>query len=103
MIRSLFSDFLKYLKKHNIIAFAVSFMIAKNISKLTTSAVDNVFNPMLDPLIQKINKEVELKTWRVQAGPFDIGIGDFLSDLLEFLILGIIIVSMTRMATKLFG
>ena len=100
MIRDVFKDFLKFLKKHNIVALAVGFMIAKNITLLTKSAVDNVFNPLLDPVIKQLD-DVDLKSWDLEVGPFDIKVGAFLSDSIEFLLLGILVVVISNAAERL--
>lgn len=102
MIRDTIKDFFKFLKKYNVVALAVSFMIAKNVSALTKSAVDNVLNPMFNPLFKKFDETTQLKTWKIKVWIFDISIGQLLSDLMEFLILGIIIVTMTNFAERLF-
>ena len=102
MIIDVFKDFFKYLKKHNIVALAVGFMIAKNISTLTKSAVDNIFNPLLDPIVHRLDKNINLKTWKVDYGPFQLNVGKFLSDSIEFILLAVLIVTMSNVAERLF-
>lgn len=92
--------FFSYLKRNNVIALAVGVMIAKNISTLTESAVDNILNPMLDPIVQRLNNQVKLKDLKLEIGPFNINIGKFIGDILEFLLLGILIVAISKFAER---
>lgn len=93
--------FFIFVKKYNVIALAIGFMIAKNLTTLTTSATDNIINPLLDPIIQKVDKNINFKQWELSYGPFNIKIGKFLSDLIEFVFLGITIVTLSKYGKKL--
>ena len=99
---NIFRDFAKYLKKHDVISLAVGVMIANSLTGLTNSLVNNMIKPVLDPVIQTAASAGNMDKWEFKTGPFHLKLGKFLKDLIEFLIIGMVIVTISNLADRIF-
>ncbi len=97
---SILHDFTTYLKKHNVIALAVGVMIATSLSGLTNSLVENIIKPLLDPVINSASTAGNIDKWEIKKGPFHLKIGKFVKQLIDFLIVGLVIVTLSNFASK---
>ena len=80
-------DFREFLKEYKIMSVAIGFIMGVATNELVKSFVDNIFMPLLDPLIN--DGTWETATWSI--GPFNIGWGAFLSELLHWLIIALVV------------
>jgi large conductance mechanosensitive channel len=83
----LIGDFKTFLEEYKIVSVAVAFVMGQAVNDLVKSFVTNIFMPMLDPLIP----EGDWKTATYRIGEIQIGWGPFLSNLVYFTLLAIII------------
>ena len=97
VVLKVWSQFTKYLKKHDVLALAIGFMIAKNLTKLTQSAVNNVFNPIIDPILKYIYSLIDLDGMEWNG----IKLGKFTKDFIEFVVLGIIVLTISNLADRI--
>ena len=97
-----FRDFTKYLRKHDVIALAVGVMIAQSLTGLTNSLVENIIKPMIDPVIDRVAATGNMDKWEFKTGPFHLKLGKFLKHFIEFIIVGIVIVSVSNLAERIF-
>ena len=87
MKKKLGKNIIDFLKEFKVITVAIGFIMAQAISNLVTSFVENIFMPLLDPLIPNATWE----TATLSLGPVNLGWGLFLSSVLRFAILFLII------------
>jgi len=72
-------DFIEFIKKYGVIGLAVGVVIGQAVTKLVNSLVDNIINRIL----AKVLGLVDLSSF----SPFDIKIGSFITDLINFIII----------------
>lgn len=77
-------------------------MLAGSAAKLTNSLVEDFFKPMVDPLIQKLTSSDDLTKWNLAIGPVKLRIGSLLKNIVEFFIIGVVIVTIGTVANKYF-
>lgn len=80
---NLLSDFAEFIKKYGVIGLAIGVVIGQAVTKLVNSLVDNLVNPLLAKLIG----QVDLSNFK----PFDIKIGTFITDLINFLVITFVV------------
>lgn len=95
-------NFIAFLKKNDVISLAIGVMVANSASQLTQSLVKDIMKPLADPLVSKVSKNTDLKTWKLKMGPFNVGVGSFFMSVVEFLIVGLVIVTIGTLANKYF-
>lgn len=80
-------EFLTFLKEYKIVSLAVAFVMGTASTALVNSLVKDILMPFIEPLFPSDSwKEATLI-----IGPFHIGYGSFLAELLNFLILALVI------------
>lgn len=97
-----FQNFFTYLKQKEVISLAIGVMIAANATLLTKSLVNDVIQPLLDPVINVLTNSKNLEAWEVKVGPVRLRVGNFLNNLIQFLIMGMSIVGLGSFAKKYF-
>ena len=80
-------DFRAFLKEYKVLTVAVAFVMGAAVNDLVKSFVNNLFMPLLDPLIP--DGTWETATWSI--GSVNIGWGPFTASLLHFIILALVI------------
>ncbi|MBD3398584.1 large conductance mechanosensitive channel protein MscL [Candidatus Micrarchaeota archaeon] len=80
-------EIMEFLKEYKVIGLAVAFIIGAATNDLVKSLVDNVFMPLVGPLIPGGGWE----TATVALGPVVIRWGPFLSSLIYFIIIAIVV------------
>ena len=89
-------EFMEFLKEYKVIGLAVAFIIAAATNDLVKSLVDNVIMPLVNPLIPGGGWQ----TATVALGPFVIGWGPFLSSLIYFLIIALVVFLIAKKVLK---
>ncbi|MBD3329976.1 large conductance mechanosensitive channel protein MscL [Candidatus Peregrinibacteria bacterium] len=87
-----YKEFWKFVKEFKIISLAIAFIVGLAANDLIESFVQNIFMPLLDPLIP----DGTWKTAVLEIGPFFISWGPFLSSLLNFLLIILVIYLVVR-------
>jgi large conductance mechanosensitive channel len=89
-------DFRAFLIKENVLALAIAVIIGAALNKLVTALVDDFIMPIVGAISP--GGEWQKVTWDVGAVQFKVG--DFLSALLNFLIIGFVAWRLTRLFIK---
>lgn len=80
--------FIKFIKSQGVVGLAIAFIMGASITKLITSFVNNLINPLVGLLIGSIG---DLENVYIQVASTRILVGSFISSLIDFLIIAIII------------
>lgn len=96
-MKKFFEEFKAFALKGNMMDMAVGVLIGGAFSALVTSLTDNIINPIIGILFQADFSEVVLHL------PFDInlGIGAFISAIINFIILALVLFVMLKGMNKL--
>lgn len=82
--------------EYKVVGLAVAFIMAIAATSLVKSLVDNIIMPILAPLMAG----GEWKTAIIAIGPVELGLGAFLSDLINFVILAFAVFLIAKFALK---
>lgn len=100
MISEIWKDFFAYLRKHDALSMAIGVLIAKSVSNLANSIVKDLVRPTLDPPLDKLKKKLGTDELIVQYSFVRLNLGNFIETLIEFVILGLVIVTLTEIGER---
>ena len=80
-------EFMDFLKEYKIVGLAIAFVMGAAATALVKSLVDNIIMPMVTPFIPG----GAWKTATLSLGPFVIGWGPFLGELINFTIIAFVV------------
>ena len=83
----LISEFMEFLKEYKVIGLAIAFIIGAAATTLVKSLVGNIVMPVITPFIPG----GEWKPGKLIIGPIEISWGAFLSDLIYFIIIALVV------------
>ena len=83
----LISEFMEFLREYRVIGLAIAFIIGAAATTLVKSLVGNIVMPVITPFIPG----GEWKTAKLIIGSIEISWGAFLSDLIYFIIIALIV------------
>jgi large conductance mechanosensitive channel len=86
-------DFFDFIREQGVVGFAVGFILGGSISKVVTSFVNDIINPLI---IAILGPAAELKKWIITLGSGKIAIGMFLSNTIDFLIIAFVVYTMVK-------
>ena len=86
-------EFKSFLLKQNVVALAVAVVVGAAMNKLVTAFVDD----FIMPFVGALTPANAWKTATLDIGPVKLGIGDFFSAGLNFLIIGFVAWRMSRL------
>ena len=89
-------DFRAFLIKENVLALAIAVIIGAALNKLVTALVDDFIMPVVSVVTP--SGEWQKAAWHL--GPVAFKVGDFLSALLNFLVIGFVAWRLTRLFIK---
>jgi len=92
----LVSEFREFLQEYKVVGVAVAFIMATATTALVKSLVDNIIMPLLSPLLPGGDWQTAI----LVAGPFKIGSGPFLSALVNFVILALVVFIIAKAVLK---
>jgi large conductance mechanosensitive channel len=90
------SEFIGFIKEFKILSFAIAIIVGQAIGTFIQSVVNNLIMPFLNPII----KDGTWKTATMYIGPFSIGWGVILSELINLGILVIFIYIVIKKVIK---
>jgi large conductance mechanosensitive channel len=82
------SSFIQFIRQQGVIGLAVGFILGGSVSRVVSSFVEDVINPLLGLVLgftSNINEHV------LQIGPASVRWGSFLSTLLDFFIIAAVV------------
>jgi len=80
--------FIEFIKSQGVVGLAVGFIMGTSITKLITSFVNDLINPIVGLLLGSIG---DLKNVYFEIGSTRILFGDFISSLIDFIIIALIV------------
>jgi large conductance mechanosensitive channel len=89
-------EFMEFLREYKVIGLAIAFVMGAAATALVKSLVDNVIMPLITPFIPG-------GAWKVavlKLGPFVIGWGAFLGELINFAIIALVIFLIAKFLLK---
>lgn len=81
------SEFQEFLKEYKVVSVAVAFVMGQAVNDLVKSFVNNIFMPLLSPLLPDGGWQEAIWTW----GKINLAWGNFLATTIHFVILAFII------------
>lgn len=82
-------EFLEFIKKNNIMSLGMAFIIGTQVNSLASSFIDSIVSPIIKTVSTTQNKK--LKDINVEVLGAKIEIGNFVNELLKFLLTMLII------------
>jgi large conductance mechanosensitive channel len=92
----LMGEFKDFLTEYKVIGLAIAFIMGAAITALVTSLVNNLIMPVIAVLLPN----GDWQTAVLAVGPVNLGIGAFLSALLNFIIIAFVIFMMAKIVLK---
>lgn len=96
MPTKIINEYKEFIKEYKIPTVAIAFVTGQAVNELVKSFVTNIFMPLINPLLP--GETWQTAIWHI--GPFAIGWGLFLSNLIYFLILSLIIFIVVKKLLK---
>ncbi len=90
------SEFKEFLNEYKVVGLAVAFIMGAAVTALVKSLVDNIIMPFVSVILP----EGGWQTSTLALGPVTIGIGPFLAELINFLIIAFVIFMIAKMVLK---
>ncbi len=90
------SEFMEFLREYKVIALAAAFIMGVAATALIKSLVDNIIMPVITPFIPG----GAWKTATFALGPIAIGWGPFLSELINFAIISLVVFTIAKRVMK---
>ncbi len=86
-IRGEMTGFLDFIREQGVVGLAVGFILGGAVSKIVTSLVDNVVNPLIGILLGKVN----LADRVLVIGSATLKYGAFISTVIDFVIIAAVV------------
>jgi large conductance mechanosensitive channel len=90
------SEFMEFLKEYKVIPLAIAFIMGVAATALVTSLVNDIIMPMVGVLIP--GGEWRTATWAL--GPVKFGIGPFVGQLINFIIIAFVVFMIAKTVLK---
>ncbi len=94
--KTLMQAFMEFLMKYQVIGLAVAFIIGTAATKLVTATVNDIVMPIIAVLVPGGD-------WRstiLQAGPIKFSVGDFVGNIIDFLIIALVVFLIVKFMMK---
>jgi len=82
----MWSEFKAFLLKQNALALAIAVVIGVALNKVVTAIVDD----FIMPIVAVVSPSGDWQKAKLMVGPVALGVGDFMSAALNFIVIGII-------------
>ncbi|MCX6803252.1 MAG: MscL family protein [Candidatus Diapherotrites archaeon] len=92
----LVAEFKDFLKEYKVLALAIAFIMGVAATALIKSLVDNIVMPTVSAFIPN----GAWKTYTLIVGPFNWGIGAFIGELVNFVIIAFVVFLMAKFIMK---
>ncbi|MDD1660323.1 MAG: MscL family protein [Methanomicrobiales archaeon] len=90
------SEFMDFLKEYKVIPLAIAFIMGVAATALVSSFANNIIMPLIQPLLGG----GEWKTAVLAIGPFKFTWGQFMADVINFIIIAFVIFMIAKMVLK---
>ena len=92
----LISEFKEFLYEYKVLGLAVAFIMGAAVTALVKSLVDNIIMPLISPVLA----DGSWQTAMLDIGPFSFGIGAFLAELINFIIIALVVFFIAKKVLK---
>ena len=92
----LIAEFLEFLKEYKVVALAVAFIIGVASTALVKSLVDNIIMPFVGVIVPSR----DWKNATVALGPVNLGIGPFVAECINFIVIAFVVFMIAKMVMK---
>lgn len=92
----LLNEFKEFLKEYKVVGLAVAFIMGAAATALVTALVNDVIMPLITPFVPG----GDWKIAKLALGPFLFGWGDFVSAIINFVIIAFVIFIIVKMVLK---
>ena len=92
----MFAEFKKFLMRGNVIDLAVAVVIGVAFGAIVTSLVDDIIGPVIGLILGGISLAGQTTT----IGPVELGTGNFVQAIINFLIIGLVLFLIVRAMNK---
>lgn len=82
------AGFMEFVRKQGVVGLAVGFILGGAVSKVVTALVTDIINPILGVILGAADG---LKTASLKIGSAELLWGDFLSVLIDFLVIALVV------------
>ena len=89
-------EFMGFLKEYKVIGLAIAFIIGGAAKELITSFVDNIIMPFISPILPG----GAWQTATLTLGPFIFGIGAFIGQVINFIIIAFVVFMIAKNILK---
>jgi large conductance mechanosensitive channel len=89
-------EFKEFLREYKVIGLAVAFIMAVAATALVTALVNDIIMPLVTPFVPG----GEWKTAKLILGPFTFAWGDFVSALINFIIIAFVVFMIAKLVLK---
>lgn len=90
------SEFKEFLNEYKVVGLAVAFIMGAAVTALVKSLVDNIIMPFVSVVLP----EGGWQSATVALGPVTLGVGPFLAELINFIIIAFVIFMIAKMVLK---
>jgi large conductance mechanosensitive channel len=90
------SEFKEFLNEYKVVGLAVAFIMGAAVTALVKSLVDNIIMPFVGIVLP----EGSWQSATLALGPVTVGIGPFLAELINFIIIALVIFMIAKMVLK---
>jgi large conductance mechanosensitive channel len=89
-------EFKEFLNEYKVVGLAVAFIMGAAVTALVKSLVDNIIMPFVNVILP----EGGWQAATLSLGPVSLGIGPFLAELINFVIIAFVIFMIAKMVLK---
>lgn len=90
------SEFKEFLKEYKVLALAIAFVMGAASTAMIKSLVDQIIMPLVTPFVPGGAWKTAAFSW----GPFVIGWGQFLGELINFIIIALVVFLIVKKLMK---
>jgi len=91
-------EFKEFLNEYKVLALAIAFVMGLAITDLVQSFVKNIIMPLIAPMLSAAGTDWQTAT--LDIGPFHLGAGPFLSSVINFIIIALVIFFIAKTVMK---
>ena len=95
-VKGFYKEFMEFLNEYKVVGLAIAFIMGIAATTLVKSLVDNIVMPTVTPFIPG----GAWKSATLALGPFVWGVGAFIGDLLNFVILAMVVFFIAKVVLK---
>lgn len=89
-------EFKEFISRGNVMDMAVGVILATAFKAIIDSLVADIITPLLNVFL----KDVNFQDWVVKAGPIEFGVGNFINQVISFLVIALVLFFIIKAMNK---